>query len=779
MCDRSGMQNPRNLLRIVACCFAGLLQASAASNHLIYSDALQAGWEDWSWATVNRGNASPVRSGLASIRIEAQNWQALYLHHNEMNVAEFTHLSFWINGGTGGQTVHIQATRSNEPESAVPLAPLPSNAWRQETIPLSSLGVANANDFDGFWLQIQTSGTAPAFFVDDIVLIAGTNTPPPDPTNALVTVTIDSLKDQRPINPLIYGVAFASSNELTLLNAPVNRSGGNAETRYNWRDNVRNHASDWYFQSLEAGPNIAGGAADEHVAETLDAVAEPMLTVPMIGWMPKLGPGRTRLSSYSITKYGPQTDSDWQWFPDAGNGIGTNAATGSTWLITTNDPTDAHFLTDSLFQQGWIRHLTNRWGTATNGGVRFYCMDNEHTLWNSTHRDVHPIGTTMQEIRDKLFDYGSRVKDVDPHAQLLAPEEWGWSGYFYSGFDSAWAAANNNWNPANFPDRNANGGTDYMPWLLQQARQHELNTGRRLLDYFTLHIYPQGGEYGNGTSSAMQLRRNRSTRALWDTNYVDETWINAVVKLIPRMKDWVNSNYPGTKIGITEYNWGAESHINGATAQADIYGIFGREGLDLATRWTTPPVNSPTFKAMQLYRNYDGNRSTFGDVSVNAQGPNPDLVAAFAARRSVDGALTIMAINKQLSASAPVRFATTNYVAAGTVQVWQLTSANVIARLSDLAITSGVFTNTLPAQSVTLFVIPAATSRPLLDSPALNPQGAFEFRLHGQPGSRYAVQGSTDLVEWSHLQAVTLVSNSTVVTMMGSEHHFFRAVLDE
>ena len=86
----------------------------------------------------------------------------------------------------------------------------------------------------------------------------------------------------------------------------------------------------------------------------------------------------------------------------------------------------------------------------------------------------------------------------------------------------------------------------------------------------------------------MQLRRNRSTRSLWDPNYVDETWINDRVQLIPRLKNWVDTYYPGTTIGITEYNWGAENHINGATAQADIFGIFGREGLDMAARWTTP-----------------------------------------------------------------------------------------------------------------------------------------------------------------------------------------------
>ena len=92
----------------------------------------------------------------------------------------------------------------------------------------------------------------------------------------------------------------------------------------------------------------------------------------------------------------------------------------------------------------------------------------------------------------------------------------------------------------------------------------------------------------------MQLLRNRSTRSLWDPNYVDESWIASTginggkVNLINLMKNWVNTYYPGTKIGITEYNWGAEGHMNGATTQADIWGIFGREGLDLANRWTTP-----------------------------------------------------------------------------------------------------------------------------------------------------------------------------------------------
>src|SRR6476660_6948629 len=113
----------------------------------------------------------------------------------------------------------------------------------------------------------------------------------------------------------------------------------------------------------------------------------------------------------------------------------------------------------------------------------------------------------------------------------------------------------------------------------------------------------------------MQLLRNRSTRSLWDTNYTDASWIGSVVMLIPRIKNWVSTYYPGTKTGITEYNWGAEGDMNGATTQADIWGIFGRESLDLGTRWTTPSTGTPTYLAMKLWRNYDSQGHGFGETS--------------------------------------------------------------------------------------------------------------------------------------------------------------------
>jgi len=228
------------------------------------------------------------------------------------------------------------------------------------------------------------------------------------------------------------------------------------------------------------------------------------------------------------------------------------------------------------------------------------------------------------------------------------------------------------------------------------------------------------------------------------------------------MKNWVATYYPGIRTGITEYNWGAEGHINGATAQADVLGIFGREGLDLATRWTAVAVTNIVHQAMKMYRNYDGRDSTFGDTSVSATGPNPDNVSTFAALRSSDNALTLMVINKQLSASATATVTITNRLLSGAGQVWQLTSANTINHLANLSFSGNSFTNTVPAQSITLFVLPfgAAPAPPLLQPGALSRSNTFDLWLNGAAGQRYAILSSTNLKSWTPVQTNTLATGA-------------------
>ena len=513
--------------------------------------------------------------------------------------------------------------------------------------------------------------------------------------NPTATVTVDVNANRRAINPHVYGLAYATTTQLSDLNAPFNRYGGNNTSRYNWQVNGDNRGQDWYFESIGDTSSVAGERVDTFIANARAANAQPAVTIPMIGWVAKLGSGRSKLAGFSIGKYGAQTGNDWQWFPDAGNGI----LSSNGLPVSGNDPNDANVPNSSSLQQQWVQAIVNKWGTAANGGLNYYILDNEHSIWHSTHRDVHPAGATMSEVLSRMTDYASHIKGVDPSAKVMGPEEWGWSGYFYSGYDQQYGSQHG-W--SFLPDRNSVGGQDYLPWLLAGLK----TDGRHLLDVFSVHYYPQGGEFGNDTSTTTQLLRNKSTRSLWDPNYVDQTWINDKVQLIPRLRNWANTYYyPGTPIAITEYNWGAESHINGATTQADILGIFGREGLDMAARWTTPDASTPTYKAIKMYRNYDGARSTFGDVSVSATGPNPDNVAVFAAQRSSDNAVTVMVISKYLSGATPVTINLANFSAASPAKIYQLTSANTITRLGDLAFTGSTVSFSAPAQSITLLAL--------------------------------------------------------------------------
>jgi hypothetical protein len=516
--------------------------------------------------------------------------------------------------------------------------------------------------------------------------------------NAAVTVAIDATAKVHPVSPLIYGVAFGTASELDALNAPLNRSGGNNTSTYNYVNNAQNLDNDYFFESYPQQGTAAGAEPDGFVLASLRAGAVPMITVPLIGWTAKLGANRAILPSFSVKKYGPQCSVD-PYFPDAGDGIKTDCTTD----ITGNDPTDAYVSTPVVGNTPWLKHLVKRWGAASAGGVGYYLMDNEPSIWFGTHRDIHPVGPHANEYLQKTLTASKMVKSIDPSALVVAPEEWGWEAYTYSGYDQQYAAAHGY---SSFPDfKNEQGGVPYIPWLLSKWK-----AAGHPVDVLSVHFYPQGAEFTNDVSTATQLLRNRSTRQLWDPNYVSESWIDAPVYLIPRMQGWISQYYyAGTPIAITEYNWGAEGYINGATTQADILGIFGAYGLNMATRWTVPALGSPTFKSMQMYRNYDGKKSTFGETSVSAVAPDPDDLSAFAALRASDGALTVMVISKVLSGTTPLSLSLAHFGSSGTAQAYQLTSANKIVKLAPRAWSGGVLKDTLPAQSITLYLLPKST----------------------------------------------------------------------
>jgi len=440
-----------------------------------------------------------------------------------------------------------------------------------------------------------------------------------------------------------------------------------------------------------------------------------MFTIPMIDYLANLGPDRSTLEGFSVKKYGAQQSTD-PWNSDAGNGV--SASTGKD--VTGNDPHDTSVDNSTAIQQAWVEHFVKEFGPATGAtGIKYYLLDNEPSLWYSTHRDVHPSPATYDELFDKIVTYAKAIRAADPTAKIAAFEEWSWWAMYYSGFDQA-----NGLGPPN-SDYNTHDHTYYYPWLLQKLYAYQQETGTKLIDILTAHFYNAIPADGDDSLSG-QLTRNKETRILWDPNFQDPSWygdfgINGrVLDWIPTLRAMVNQYYPGLEIGCTEYNWGDEPNLNGATTQADVLGIYGREELDLATRWTVAKNSNTgtyyvTSLASQIYRNYDGNRSTFGDLSVAATVPNPDKLSAYAAVRQSDGALTVVVINKQ-QGSTPLTVSLVNFATAGQAEAWQINSAaqTSITHLANLPIADNTIANTVPSQSITLFVVPpgSALSKP-------------------------------------------------------------------
>ncbi len=703
------IQNPVRLMIIWVLAVLGWSGGMPASSSgapadlAVYAESLASGWADWSWnTTVSFASHTRVHGGSNAIAVTfSQAWDGFQLGRSApLDLSGYNALRFWIHGGSGGQTIQVSLSRGGAVCLSAAQTVHATASWQMVEIPLADLG--NPPQVTTMMWFNNTSGSQPDFYLDDISFVSTTASPAA--VLAGPALSVDAAAGVHSISQLIYGMNFADEDLAAELKLPVRRWGGNATTRYNWQNDTSNHASDWYFQNIpndNSHPELLpdGSASDQFIDQDRRTGTQTLLTVPLIGWTPK---SRARACGFSIAKYGGQDDAASD-NSDCGNGLQGGAK------LTGNDPKDTSTAITPSFVQNWIAHLKTRYGSAASGGVSLYNLDNEPMLWNSTHRDVHPLPVSYDEMKQRTIDYAAAIKAADPGAQILGPVLWGWSAYFYSAKDVA--DGGNWWDTRS--DRKAHGDVPFLPWYLQQMKAYNDQTGTRILDYVDVHIYPQGtgvfsASAGDASTQALRLR---STRALWDRNYVDESWIADKVYLIPRLHDWVAAYYPGTRTAISEYSWGAMCHINGALAQADVLGIFGREQLDLATLWDPPTAAQPGAYAFRMYRNYDGLGSTFGDLSVSALSADPDQLSIFAAKRAQDGALTVMVINKS-SADLTSAVNLSNFAGLSAAKAYRYSSAqlNAIQTLPDQALGNGSFNATFVANSITLWVIPASTS---------------------------------------------------------------------
>jgi Glycoside hydrolase family 44 len=503
-------------------------------------------------------------------------------------------------------------------------------------------------------------------------------------------LAVNGAADHHAISPYIYGMNFASAGLANQLNLPVDRWGGNTTDTYNWKIGSSNTSNDYFFENIpdcfdaptytcDDGPKYG---YRQFVSKDRSIGAQSLMTLPMMGWVAKDGkPNHPFTCGFPKSVWADQTDFDYY---DPSCGTGEKAGGG---LVPSSPSRDGMKIGPS-FDGDWVKELKSLYGSAQNGGVRFYELGNEPGLWNSTHRDMHPAPETYDELWQKTRDYGAAVRAADPSAKILGFSEWGWPNYFCSAADHIDSGCF-----ASSPDRAKHGGTPLVEWLLRKLHSYQQANGKRLVDYLDLHYYAQGGS----TTDV--------TRSLWDPTYTDPSWINSKIDLIPRMKQWVARDYPGTKISLSEYNLSVGDATTNALIEADTLGIFARQGLDLSTFWPMPNDGSLIDDAFRIYRDYNGHGGEFGNTWVRSTSANQGKVAVYGARRSSDGAYTILVINKT-GTSLQSNLSLSGISPSGKAQVWRWTGGT-INRMSDRTVPAGGFSAAYPGQSLTLYVIPA------------------------------------------------------------------------
>jgi len=516
--------------------------------------------------------------------------------------------------------------------------------------------------------------------------------------NINITYNIKTNIARTPVSKYIYGSNSTGNSDYTVV-----RSGGNRLTAYNWENNWSNAGADWYFENDQymSSSTTPGKAITDFRDSCVTNHQDSIVTLQMAGYVSAALFRQINLS----TEAAPSIYFKQVVF-----------AKGAPFCSPPGSPdtSDAN-----VYMDEFVNFLVSRYGHAGEpNGVKFYCMDNEPDIWSdgsggATHPEVHPAHPTCAEYKDKSVAISLAVKNVDPNARMLGPVSYGFNGYLT--FQNA-----PDWTPPL-----STGYGWFLDYYLDKMKANSVVAGKRLLDALDVHWYPEAQD-GAGNritdnsinTAAMYSARMQAPRSLWDYDYHEiswiETWDSQWLPILPPLQNSINTYYPDTNLSISEYAYGGEDHYSGGIATADVLGIFGKYGVYIATYW-----GSGTYvdAAIKIYRNYDGNHSTFGDMSVFASMPNKVDSSIYASVSTADAnALHLIVINKNSGNAINGIFNITGPQNFTSGRVWRFDSSSPsiteTAAITDIA--NNTFKYTIPPLTVCHIVLQAGTSMTII-----------------------------------------------------------------
>lgn len=207
----------------------------------------------------------------------------------------------------------------------------------------------------------------------------------------------------------------------------------------------------------------------------------------------------------------------------------------------------------------------------------------------------------------------------------------------------------------------------------------------------------------------MPKTESSPVRTLYEKGFEENSWIGQWcqhnVPILPTIQASIDKYYPGTKIAISEYNYGGDDDASGAIAQAEALGCYADQNVFFASLWGG---SGYILSAMKLYTNYNGKGGNFGDTLLPTTTQDVSKSSAYAAVDADDpSTVTVMVTNKDMNAdenaSISLNGAKSDYKAAA---VYAIYGDKSDIRLIDILDVSDNKVNvTLPAFSAAMIVV--------------------------------------------------------------------------
>jgi mannan endo-1,4-beta-mannosidase len=500
-----------------------------------------------------------------------------------------------------------------------------------------------------------------------------------------VTYTINTQTDLSPISPFIFGSCNGGYDQAT-----IRRQGGNRMTGYNWENNASNAGADYFHQSDDYLCWISGFTTSQcnepakftrFFHETaLANNAQSAITIPMAGFVAKDKNGTT----VSTAEAAPSN----RW-----NAI-VNVK-GSSFTLNPNQSDNV------VYTDEYLNYLISTYGNSNSStGIKNYILDNEPGIWNGTHPRIFSGVNNIANFMSKSIALAQTIKNMDVNAKVFGPECYGFNEYF--NFQDA-------------VDWNSFSGaySTFLSKYLNDMKNQSLIDGHRLLDVLSVHWYPQNDQYpifSSVTNTETIEARMQNPRMLWDSTFTTNSWIYqyfpSYLPIIPYLKTQINQYYPGTKFGITEYDYGADDNFSGGIAEAEALMAFIKTNTEYATKWNQ--FSGFSLKAIELFRQVP---FPFASTSVTANSTNLDKSTVVASINGTsDEELHIIVTNKDLTTAIEANFAITKNTSTtyNNILVYTISSDAAVINtqiLSPTIFTSNGFNYNLEPGTIYHFVL--------------------------------------------------------------------------